>query len=364
MSRFQRILIEDIEILEEGVERIRFDTDKISIEKDGFDSPFEALSEKIREWQTSGLRVHLVLQTQVEGKRIGKILSERGVENIQIHVGALSSGFIFPEGEIVVLTEKEIFGERKKGKPTKTKDIPSAFITSFSELKPGDYIVHVDFGIGIFKGLRRLKLERVEADFLECEYEGGDKVYVPVDKFKLVQRYLGGEKPPRIDKLGHQNWKRVVRRVKKAVEIIAKELVELYARRKTEKGFQFSKRDNLFREFELAFLYEETLDQEAAIEDVMSDMESPRVMDRLICGDVGFGKTEVAIRAAFKAVMDGKQVAVLVPTTLLAYQHYNLIRTDLSTPSGFVTFCSLFPTRTRMTQAYPPSHTDRPNLNQ
>lgn len=321
IPRFQRILIEDIETLEEGVERIRFDTDKISIEKDGFDSPFEALSEKIREWQASGLSVHLVLQTQIEGKRIREILSEHG-EGVQIHVGSLSSGFISSEEKIAVITEKEIFGERKKGRPTKIKDIPSAFITSFSELKPGDYIVHVDFGIGIFKGLRRLKLERVEADFLECEYEGGDKVYVPVDKFKLVQRYLGGEKPPRIDRLGHQSWKRVVRRVKKAVESIAKQLVELYARRKTEKGVQFSKRDNLFREFELAFPYEETPDQEAAIEDVMSDMESPRVMDRLICGDVGFGKTEIAIRAAFKAVMDGKQVALLVPTTLLAYQHY------------------------------------------
>lgn len=323
ISRFQRILIEPIEILEEGIERIRFNTDKISIKREGFDSPFEPLFEYIRDWRASGLSVHIVLKTQVECKKIEKILYERGVEEIQIHVGGLSSGFVFPEGKIVVLTEKEIFGERKRGKsPTKIRDIPSAFITSFSELKPGDYIVHVDFGIGIFRGLRRLKLERVEADFLECEYEGGDKVYVPIDKFNLVQRYLGGEKPPRIDRLGHQNWKRVVRRVKKAVENIAKELVELYARRKTEKGFQFSKRDNLFREFELAFPYEETSDQEAAIEDVMSDMESPRVMDRLICGDVGFGKTEVAIRAAFKAVMDGKQVAVLVPTTLLAYQHY------------------------------------------
>jgi len=322
ISSFQRILIEDIETLEGGVEGIRFGADKISIEKDGFDSPFEALSENIRRWQASGLSVHLVLQTQIECKRIGQILSEHGAEGIQTHVGSLSSGFTSSEERIAVITERDIFGERKKGRPTKIRDIPSAFITSFSELKPGDYIVHVDFGIGIFKGLRRLKIERVEADFLECEYEGGDKVYVPVDKFKLVQRYLGGEKPPRIDRLGHQNWKRVVRRVKKAVEGIAKQLVELYARRKTEKGFQFSKRDNLFREFELAFPYEETPDQEAAIEDVMSDMESPRVMDRLICGDVGFGKTEVAIRAAFKAVMDGKQVAVLVPTTLLAYQHY------------------------------------------
>ncbi|HEY7535898.1 MAG TPA: transcription-repair coupling factor, partial [Thermodesulfobacteriota bacterium] len=195
-------------------------------------------------------------------------------------------------------------------------------ITSFSELKPSDFIVHVDFGIGIFRGLKRLKLENFEGDFLECEYDGGDKIYVPVDKLKLVQRYIG-DKNPRIDKLGHQSWKKVIKRVRKAVENVAKELLELYAERKAEKGFQFSKRDRLFREFEFTFPYEETQDQEAAIDDVMGDMESGRAMDRLICGDVGFGKTEVALRAAFKAVMDGKQVAILVPTTLLAYQHYS-----------------------------------------
>jgi len=262
-----------------------------------------------------------VLQTEIEKKKIKNILTERGIKNVNILIGSVSSGFIFPEGKIAVITEKEIFGERKQIRPTKSRDIPSVFITSFSELKPGDFVVHVDFGIGIFRGLKRLKLENFEGDFLECEYDGGDKIYVPVDKLKLVQRYIGDQNP-KIDRLGHQNWKRVIKRVKKAVENIAKELLELYAERKAKKGFQFSRRDSVFREFEFTFTYEETQDQEAAIDDVMSDMESLKAMDRLICGDVGFGKTEVAVRAAFKAAMDGKQVAILVPTTLLAYQHY------------------------------------------
>ncbi|HLE25705.1 MAG TPA: transcription-repair coupling factor [Thermodesulfobacteriota bacterium] len=319
---FQRIFIEDVEIYEAGIESIRFNTETANVQKEAsFDSAFEFLSFKIQEWQALGIQVNLVLQTDIERKKIKDILTKRGIKNVNILIGSVSSGFIFPEGKIALITEKEISGERKQLKPTKSKDVPSVFITSFSELKPGDFVVHVDFGIGIFRGLRRLKLENFEGDFLECEYEGGDKIYVPVDKLKLVQRYIG-DKKPRIDKLGHQNWKRVIKRVKKAVENVAKELLQLYAERKAEKGFQFSRRDSLFREFEFTFTYEETQDQEAAIYDVMSDMESPKAMDRLICGDVGFGKTEVAVRAAFKAVMDGKQVAILVPTTLLAYQHY------------------------------------------
>ncbi len=355
ISRYQRILIEEVEIYEGGVGGIRFDTEEANIQKEacsepvesghnGFDSPFELLSFKIQEWQALGIQVSVVLQTEVESKKIKNILTERGVKGINILVGPLSSGFIFREGKIAVITEKEIFGERKRLKQAKSREIPSAFITSFSELKPGDFIVHIDFGIGVFRGLKRLKIENIEGDFLECEYEGGDKIYVPVDKLKLVQRYIG-DKNPRIDKLGRENWKKVIKRVKKAVENVAKELLQLYAQRKAEKGFQFSKRDSLFREFELTFPYEETQDQEDAIEDVMSDMESGRAMDRLICGDVGFGKTEVAVRAAFKAVMDGKQVAILVPTTLLAYQHYATISERLKGYSIVIEMLSRFKTQ-------------------
>ncbi|HEX3034606.1 MAG TPA: transcription-repair coupling factor, partial [Thermodesulfobacteriota bacterium] len=308
-------------ITEEGLDRLKFDTEKVEVREEGFDSLFDAVSEKIDEWQAEGLEIFIVLQTEAESKKIKNIFAERGIKDIKIQTGNLTSGFVFPEANLVVVTEKEIFGGKKKVKSHPIKDIPSVFITSFSELKPGDYVVHVDFGIGIFRGLKRLKLGNTEGDFLQCEYQGGDKIYVPVDKLKLVQRYVGG-KNPRIDKLGHANWKKVVKRVKKATENIAKDLLRLYAERKAQRGFRFSKGDKVFREFEFLFPYEETPDQEAAIEDVMKDMETPRPMDRLICGDVGFGKTEVALRAAFKAVMDGKQVAFLVPTTLLAYQHY------------------------------------------
>jgi transcription-repair coupling factor (superfamily II helicase) len=353
ISRYQRILIEEVEIYEDGVESIRFDTEEVTIKKgaisepaepNGFDSPFELLSFKIQEWQALGIQVNLVLQTDAESKKIKNILAERGIKDVNTLVGPLSSGFTSQEEKITVITEKEIFGERKRLKPAKSRDIPSVFITSFSELKPGDFIVHVDFGIGIFRGLKRLKIENFEGDFIECEYEGGDKIYVPVDKLKLVQRYIG-DKNPRIDRLGRENWKKVIKRVKKAVENVAKELLELYAERKAEKGFQFSKRDNLFREFEFTFPYEETQDQEVAIEDVLSDMESGKAMDRLICGDVGFGKTEVAVRAAFKAVMDGKQVAILVPTTLLAYQHYTTFGERLKGYPIFIEMLSRFKTQ-------------------
>ncbi|HSE84226.1 MAG TPA: transcription-repair coupling factor, partial [Thermodesulfobacteriota bacterium] len=343
VSKFQRIHVEDIEITEEGLDRIKFDTEKVEVREEGFDSLFDAVSEKISEWQAEGLEVVIVLQTETESKKIRNIFTEHGIKDVQIKTGNLASGFVFPEANLVVVTEKEIFGEKKKVKPHQIKDIPSVFITSFSELKPGDYIVHVDFGIGIFRGLKRLKLGNTEGDFLQCEYQGGDKIYVPVDKLKLVQRYVGG-KNPRIDKLGHSNWKRVVKRVKKATENIAKDLLRLYAERRAQRGFRFSKRDKAFREFEFSFPYEETPDQEAAIEDVMKDMETPRPMDRLICGDVGFGKTEVALRAAFKAVMDGKQVAFLVPTTLLAYQHYMTFTERLKGNPVFVEMLSRFRT--------------------
>jgi transcription-repair coupling factor (superfamily II helicase) len=323
ISRFQTIQVEDLWLNQEEAEGINLYTEPISIKKEkNLESPFEALAKKILEAQKMGCSAHIVISSNVIRELIIEALGRRSVNNVETHIGQLSFGFIFPSANQMIIGEKDIFEDGKRLRQRKVKSIPSAFLTSFSELKPGDFIVHIDFGIGIYCGLRRLRFGNMEGDFLQCEYQGSDKVYVPVDKLKLVQRYIGDRKNPRIDKLGQQNWKRVIRRVKKAVENIAKELVELYAVRKAENGFQFSKRDNLFKQFEFEFPYDETVDQNSAIEDVMSDMESQTPMDRLICGDVGFGKTEVAIRAAFKAVMDGKQVALLVPTTLLAYQHF------------------------------------------
>jgi len=321
---FQKTRLRDLDVSNDKNKTIKFNAEPISIKwTDKGDSPIDTLSEKIEECQKDGYSLLLAFKTQNEQEKILSLLKKRCYENIDSSLGDLPTGFKFQEAKLEILTEEEIFGE-KKNRVTykKGKDVPSAFITSFSELKPGDYIVHVEFGIGIFRNLKKLKIGDTEGDFIQCEYAGGDKIYVPVDKLKLVQRYIGDGKPHKVDRLGNQSWNTRVTKVRKAVENVAGELLELYARRKAEKGFKYSKRDETYRGFELEFAYEETPDQEAAIEDVMQDMESSRPMDRLICGDVGFGKTEVALRAAFKAAMDGKQVAFLVPTTLLADQHY------------------------------------------
>ncbi len=206
ISGFQSIFVEDIEILGDEVKKVRFDTTGISIRgKSDSKSPFEILSDEISSWKKNRFSVHIVSSTEGEKKRLLQILSEYGIdEGVQAHVGSLSSGFIFPEAQTVVLTEGEIVGEKRKIMPSRRSDVPSAFVKSFSQLKPGDYIVHVDFGIGIFRGLKRLKVEEFEGDFIECEYAGGDKVYVPVVGSHLVQKYIGGTQPPRIDKLGKQ----------------------------------------------------------------------------------------------------------------------------------------------------------------
>lgn len=321
-AQFQSLVIEDLGIEEEEGKTLVFHTSRIEKPDKPYETPFDFVEDFIEEWRGEGYRVLITAPTEMERCKFEQILAERGIKGIEIDVGTLDAGFIFHEERLAHLTESDIFGQKKKAAP-RIKSIPSAFLTSFSELKPGDYIVHREVGIGIFRGLRRLRFGEVEGDFMECEYEGGDKIYVPVHNLKLVHRYIGdGRHTPKLDRLGHPGWQKVVRRVRRATEGIARELIELYARRKSQKGFSFSKRDKMFREFELSFPYEETPDQEAAINDVMADMESDMPMDRLICGDVGFGKTEVAVRAAFKAVLDGKQVAVLVPTTLLAFQHY------------------------------------------
>jgi transcription-repair coupling factor (superfamily II helicase) len=333
-NRFQNILIHDLEFAGEKKEIIRFDGEPASIEmKKESESPLDAVDERIYEAREQGYTLLFVFRTHTELEKLLILLRERGITKINAFTGELSHGFRLTEAKLEVITEGDIFGEkRERLSRRRGADIPSAFITSFSELKPGDYIVHVDFGIGVFRSLKRLRIGEAEGDFIQCEYAGGDKVYVPIDRLKLVQRYIGEGKPPKIDRLGQASWKRRVRKVRAAVENVARELLELYARRKALKGYGYSPRGEMFREFELGFSYEETPDQEAAIEDVMSDMEAPRPMDRLICGDVGFGKTEVALRAAFRAVTDGKQVAFLVPTTLLAEQHY---KTALARLKGY-----------------------------
>lgn len=308
----------------EGKNSLKFSTEEISFSKPSL----KVFIDKAEELTKDGYEVFVFFTSQAEKEKFLK-LAENHTDKGMVHVvGELFESTVLHDFKIALLTEKTLVEKTKsRGAAFGGSDMPSAFLTSFSQLKPGDHIVHKEFGIGVFRGLRRLSFENSQGDFLECEYKDGDKIFVPVEKLALVQKYMGAGREPKIEKLGSANWKKTVGRVKRAVEEVATELVDLCAERKVGKGFRFSPRDQMFNEFEMEFPWSETPDQSAAIEDVMSDMESEKAMDRLICGDVGFGKTEVALRAAFKACLDGKQVMVIAPTTLLASQHY---RTALS----------------------------------
>ncbi len=243
--------------------------------------------------------------------------------HLLICIGTLSCGFVLPSAHLMCVESSEIWGIRR---PHDSRRRPSARARLFNyrDLNLGDHIVHLDYGIGIYRGTTILKVGADESEFLSLEFADHDKVYVPIDALHLVQKYLGaGGEPPALSKLGSGAWKRTKRRVKAAIKEIAQELLRLYAAREVKPGFAFSPDTHWHQGFIEAFEFEETDDQLRAIEDVKVDMEKPHPMDRLVCGDVGYGKTEVALRAAFKAVMDGKQVALLVPTTILALQHWN-----------------------------------------
>src|SRR5438093_5800001 len=236
--------------------------------------------------------------------------------------GDLSAGFVSAEGRLTIVTEEELFAKGMRHRPA-TKSKTATFLSSLEDLNVGDHVVHVQHGIGRYQGLRRLSVQGFESDYLILEFAGGDKLYVPLDRLNQVQRYRGAEgEVVRMDRLGGTSWARTTARVKQGIEEMAQELVELYANREVIHRTEYGMDSTLTHEFEAAFEYEETPDQLHAVEDIKRDMESPKPMDRLVCGDVGYGKTEVAMRAAFKAVEDNRQVAVLVPTTLLAQQHY------------------------------------------
>ena len=304
---------------------LRFRTEEVSFPKPSLSSFLDAAEEFIEK----GYETSVFFPSEAGREKFLELAQDRRPgENLAYVTGELLESTVLHDFKTAFLTEKNLLEKTQTRKaPFGGSDVPSAFLTSFSQLKPGDYIVHKEFGIGIFRGLRTLSFDSRQGDFIECEYRDKDKIFVPVEKLALVQKYMGDGREPKIEKLGSANWKKTVVRVKRAVEEVATELVDLCAERKVGKGFRFSPRDQMFNEFEMEFPWSETPDQSAAIEDVISDMESDKAMDRLICGDVGFGKTEVALRAAFKASLDGKQVMVIAPTTLLASQHY---RTALS----------------------------------
>jgi transcription-repair coupling factor (superfamily II helicase) len=238
--------------------------------------------------------------------------------------GRVMKGFEYPEIGFVVISESDIFTEAKKKKRKKRYESEGNKVRDFNDLQIGDYVVHESFGIGVYKGIEKVEVDKVAKDYMRIEYKDGGVLYVPATALDVIMKYASADaKKPKINKLGTKEWENTTGKVKTAVNEVAEELVTLYAARRDKAGYVFSADTVWQQEFEESFPYEETGDQLEAIEATKADMESTKIMDRLICGDVGFGKTEIAIRAAFKAVQDGKQVVFLVPTTILAQQHYN-----------------------------------------
>jgi len=251
------------------------------------------------------------------------IVAESG--QVVIVTGELKKGFEFYDNNILVLTENEIFGSFRK-KTHKTKKQKGSKIDLFTDLKVGDYVVHEHHGIGQYIGIEKIDVQNIKKDYLCIKYKGEDKLYVPVDQMSLIQKYIGSDsEKPKLNKMGSADWGKIKERSKAAIENMAGELVKLYAQRKVIKGYAFSPDTEWQKEFEYKFPFQETDDQLKCIKEIKKDMEKPLSMERLLCGDVGFGKTEVAMRAAFKAVMESKQVAILVPTTILAQQHFTNI---------------------------------------
>ncbi|MFP4642990.1 MAG: transcription-repair coupling factor [Spirochaetales bacterium] len=277
------------------------------------------LKEEIETHSSAGYSIYVFADTEQQAKRIEAILGDLPVEVIPDSIG---SGFALPDLKILVIEEQEIFGRRRRT-PKSVKSTPSSALESFVELNPGDYVVHVNYGIGRFCGIERLQAGGNERDYIHLEFAGEEFVYIPIEQVNLIQRYIGsGDAPPRLDKIGGKSWDNRKNRVKKSVEDLAERLITLYGRRQKARGFAFPEDTEWQLSFEASFPYEETPDQLRCIEEVKADMEDPKPMDRLVCGDVGYGKTEIAMRAAFKAITHGKQVAFLAPTTILSEQHY------------------------------------------
>ncbi len=298
---------------------------------------FEGLTSDLREYLSRGYSACLMVPSKTRGARMAEELREYGIRSyydpagaeeippgsLLVTYGQLHRGFSYPELKFMLLTEGDILGAPKK-KKRRPKFEGGQKIRNFSELSAGDYVVHENYGIGIYRGIVDLTMDGVTRDYMQISYGSSGTLYIPVTNLDVVQKYASADaKPPKLNRLDSPEWKKTRSRVKTAVDEVAEELVELYALRQNGSGYQYSPDTVWQSEFEEMFPYEETADQLEAIDAVKEDMESGKIMDRLICGDVGFGKTEVALRAAFKAVQDSKQVAYLVPTTILAQQHYN-----------------------------------------
>ncbi len=306
-----------------------------------FHGQLSLLKTEMDRWIKQKMAVVCMAPNEERMRKIHDILEDYGMDSILLHppmvimpgqcqivLGDLQAGFELPMQKLAVLTEEELFKKRVKKTVRKQKLSNAERIKSYSELHAGDYVVHINHGVGRYLGIETLEVNGVHKDFLHIQYRGTDKLYVPIDQIDQVQKYIGGAEgvEPKIYKLGGTDWQKVKKKVQSSVQDIADDLLKLYAERESAKGFPFSPDGDMQKEFELSFPYEETEDQLRSIVEIKQDMEKSRPMDRLLCGDVGYGKTEVAVRAAFKAIADGKQVAILVPTTILAQQHYETIR--------------------------------------
>lgn len=303
-----------------------------------YNSSFEVLTKDLARLKRSGYRVILLSGSRMRARRLAEDLRDYGLNSfydenldrlvkpgeIMVSYGHVTTGYEYPLLKFSVISDTDIFGKIRKKKRHKVYE--GEKIHSFTELKPGDYVVHENHGIGVYQGIEKVEVDRVEKDYMKISYAGGGNLYIPATQMDLIQKYASADaKKPKLNRLGGQDWGRTKTRVKKAVQEIAKDLVKLYAARQQKEGYSYEPDTVWQKEFEEMFPFEETDDQILAIEATKKDMESHKIMDRLICGDVGFGKTEVAIRAAFKAVQENKQVAFLVPTTILAQQHYNTL---------------------------------------
>ncbi|HMK74071.1 MAG TPA: DEAD/DEAH box helicase, partial [Myxococcaceae bacterium] len=312
----------------------------------GEEGALTPLVERLDRWRSSRVAAVIACGTLGQVDRVKRLLLDRNL-HVRVHAeplsdpralydpaiyahlftGEVSHGFVDPAGGLAVLSDEEIFGARAR-RQVKTRKGEHPFVAAFRDLKEGDLVVHTDFGIGRYQGLVKMQVQGIPGDFLLLEYAGRDKVYLPVSRMRLIQKFTGAD-PSKValDRLGTQGWAKTKARVKEALLKMAAELLQLYAARKAHPGHPFSPPDRYFRQFEADFEFEETADQARAIDEVLADMQKPVPMDRLVCGDVGYGKTEVAMRAAFKSTLDKRQVAVLVPTTVLAQQHLHTFQT-------------------------------------
>ena len=337
LSKRKVIMLSALDYKPQGfsdAERMRIDAKSIS----SYNNSFDYLVDDIKKYKRNKYKIILVCNSRTRALRIVDDLKERDIDaffsedyskaliagTVMVTYGNIHNGFEYPLLGFVVITENDIFSGKKKKKVRKKKYEGKA-IAEFNELNIGDYVVHENYGVGIYKGIEKIEVEGSKKDYIKIEYGDNSDLYVLVTQLDRLQKYAASdtEKKPKLNKLGTQDWNRTKSKVHGAVEEVAKDLVALYAARQNEKGYQFGADTVWQQEFEELFPYEETQDQLTAIEDTKRDMESKKIMDRLICGDVGYGKTEIAIRAAFKAVQEGKQVAYLVPTTILAQQIFN-----------------------------------------